>query len=149
MSPTRRQRIIYRCIQWFWKGKNQNHLSDAQVERIIDTYKRKETIDKYSYSATLQEIADNDYNLNIPRYSRYIRRRSANWFRSSPTRFEKYRQRNRRNWTRNQCIPERTWGVERWVIHKRKMCQSWDSQVWRRMGREQLGDLTDRVIREK
>ncbi len=50
------------------KRKNQNHLSDAQVERIIDTYKRKETIDKYSYSATLQEIADNDYNLNIPRY---------------------------------------------------------------------------------
>ncbi|MDU9841075.1 N-6 DNA methylase, partial [Staphylococcus aureus] len=43
-------------------------LSDAQVERIIDTYKRKATIDKYSYSATLQEIADNDYNLNIPRY---------------------------------------------------------------------------------
>ncbi|MGZ0075961.1 N-6 DNA methylase [Staphylococcus aureus] len=35
---------------------------------MIDTYKRKETIDKYSYSATLQEIADNDYNLNIPRY---------------------------------------------------------------------------------
>ena len=28
----------------------------------------RETIDKYSYSATLQEIADNDYNLNIPRY---------------------------------------------------------------------------------
>ena len=28
----------------------------------------KETIDKYSYSATLQEIAENDYNLNIPRY---------------------------------------------------------------------------------
>ncbi|MEG3203223.1 hypothetical protein RH775_002159 [Staphylococcus aureus] len=52
----------------FEKGKNQNHLSDAQVERIINTYKRKETIDKYSYSATLQEIADNDYNLNIPRY---------------------------------------------------------------------------------
>nr|WFO03626.1 N-6 DNA methylase [Staphylococcus aureus] len=52
----------------FEKGKNQNHLSDAQVERIIDTYKRKATIDKYSYSATLQEIADNDYNLNIPRY---------------------------------------------------------------------------------
>ena len=50
------------------KRKNQNHLSDAQVDRIIATYKRKETIDKYSYSATLQEIADNDYNLNIPRY---------------------------------------------------------------------------------
>ena len=52
----------------FEKGKNQNHLTDAQVERIINTYKCKETIDKYSYSATLQEIAENDYNLNIPRY---------------------------------------------------------------------------------
>ncbi|PWZ34865.1 N-6 DNA methylase, partial [Staphylococcus pseudintermedius] len=26
------------------------------------------TIDKYSYAATLLEIEDNDYNLNIPRY---------------------------------------------------------------------------------
>ncbi|HDC7600183.1 TPA: SAM-dependent DNA methyltransferase, partial [Staphylococcus aureus] len=41
---------------------------DAQVERIINTYKCKETIDRYSYSVTLQEIAENDYNLNIPRY---------------------------------------------------------------------------------
>ncbi len=76
MSPTRRQRTIYRCVHDFEKGKNQNHLSDAQVERIIDTYKRKETIDKYSYSATLQEIADNDYNLNL-RGCQISRRRST------------------------------------------------------------------------
>ncbi len=61
----------------FEKGKNQNHLSDAQVDRIIATYKRKETIDKYSYSATLQEIADNNfYNLNIPRYVDTFRKKS-------------------------------------------------------------------------
>lgn len=52
----------------FEKGKNQNHLTDEQVEQIINTYKNREAIDKYSYAASLKEIEDNDYNLNIPRY---------------------------------------------------------------------------------
>lgn len=34
----------------------------------MSTYINRETIDKYSYAATLEEIAENDYNLNIPRY---------------------------------------------------------------------------------
>src|SRR5699024_11889506 len=46
----------------FEKGKNQNHLTDEQVEKIIDTYKNRETVDKYSYVASLKEIEDNDYN---------------------------------------------------------------------------------------
>jgi type I restriction enzyme M protein len=37
-------------------------------EKIIETYDKPETIDKYSYVATLDEIKENDYNLNIPRY---------------------------------------------------------------------------------
>ena len=41
---------------------------DEDVERIVNTYRNRETIDKYSYVATLEEIAENDYNLNIPRY---------------------------------------------------------------------------------
>ncbi|SUM02434.1 type I restriction-modification system methyltransferase subunit [Staphylococcus devriesei] len=52
----------------FEKGKNQNHLTDEQVEKILETYKNRETIDKYSYTASLKEIEENDYNLNIPRY---------------------------------------------------------------------------------
>lgn len=52
----------------FEKGTNQNHLSDEQVENIIDTYKNRKTVDKYSYEANLSEIKENDYNLNIPRY---------------------------------------------------------------------------------
>jgi len=52
----------------FEKGKNQNILTDANVDKIIETYKSRETIDKYSYAATLDEIEENDYNLNIPRY---------------------------------------------------------------------------------
>lgn len=50
------------------KGKNQNLLREEDVEKIIDTYISRKTIDKYSYVASLDEIAENDYNLNIPRY---------------------------------------------------------------------------------
>ncbi|PTC13852.1 type I restriction-modification system subunit M [Bacillus wiedmannii] len=52
----------------FEKGKNQNHLSDEYVDKIMSTYLNRETIDKYSAATTLAEIAENDYNLNIPRY---------------------------------------------------------------------------------
>lgn len=52
----------------FEKGKNQNLLSDEHVEKIISTFLSRETIDKFSYSATLDEIEKNDDNLNIPRY---------------------------------------------------------------------------------
>lgn len=34
----------------------------------MNTYQSRETIDRYSYAATLEEIKENDYNLNIPRY---------------------------------------------------------------------------------
>lgn len=52
----------------FEKGKNQNRLRDEDVEKIVYTYENRQTIEKYSYSATLSEIKDNDFNLNIPRY---------------------------------------------------------------------------------
>lgn len=50
------------------KVGNQNALRDEDVERIINTYRKRETIEKYCYVASLDEIAENDYNLNIPRY---------------------------------------------------------------------------------
>lgn len=52
----------------FVKEGNQNVLRDEDVERIVSAYRKRETIDKYSYVATLAEIAENDFNLNIPRY---------------------------------------------------------------------------------
>jgi type I restriction enzyme M protein len=54
--------------QHFEKAKNQNYLRDEDVQKIVDTYQKRETIDKYSYLATLDEVKENDYNLNIPRY---------------------------------------------------------------------------------
>jgi type I restriction enzyme M protein len=52
----------------FEKVKAQNYLTDENVAKIIDTFKSRETIDKYSYLASLDEVKENDYNLNIPRY---------------------------------------------------------------------------------
>lgn len=52
----------------FKSGKNQNNLSEENIAKIIATYRARESVDKYAYFATLQEVKDNDYNLNIPRY---------------------------------------------------------------------------------
>jgi type I restriction enzyme M protein len=49
-------------------AKNQNVLTDAHVQKIVDTCRAFQTVEKYAYRATPQEIADNDFNLNIPRY---------------------------------------------------------------------------------
>ena len=50
------------------KGKNQNILRDSDIARIVSTYEARETVDKFSYRASRDEIRENDYNLNIPRY---------------------------------------------------------------------------------
>ncbi len=52
----------------FEKVKNQNHLRVEDIEKIVTTYQERKEIEKYSHKATLAEIAENDYNLNIPRY---------------------------------------------------------------------------------
>lgn len=49
-------------------GKKQNVLRAQDIAKIVDTYKSFEEQDKYSHIATLEEIAENDFNLNIPRY---------------------------------------------------------------------------------
>ena len=52
----------------FEKVKAQNKLRKEHIDKIVDTYRNRTEIEKYSHLATLQEVADNDYNLNIPRY---------------------------------------------------------------------------------
>lgn len=52
----------------FKKEGNQNVLEDKDVERIVNAYRNRTDEDRYSHVTTLAEIADNDYNLNIPRY---------------------------------------------------------------------------------
>jgi type I restriction enzyme M protein len=52
----------------FEKAKNQNFLRDEDVKKIITTYRERLEEDKYSRRTSLQEIEENDFNLNIPRY---------------------------------------------------------------------------------
>jgi len=52
----------------FEKVKNQNMLREEHINKIVETFRNRTVIEKYSHLATLQEVADNDYNLNIPRY---------------------------------------------------------------------------------
>lgn len=52
----------------FEKGKNQNNLRDEDVERIVDAYRSRTVTDRFSHRASTAEIADNEFNLNIPRY---------------------------------------------------------------------------------
>jgi len=52
----------------FQKAKNQNFLTDENIDKIIDTFKNRAEVEKYSHLAPLSEIQENDYNLNIPRY---------------------------------------------------------------------------------
>lgn len=53
---------------FFDKVKNQNVLRDAHVEKIIETYRNRSEEASYSHVATMAEIEENDWNLNIPRY---------------------------------------------------------------------------------
>ncbi len=52
----------------FEKQGNQNKLLPEHIDKIIETFRARKAIDKFSYKATLAEIEENDYNLNIPRY---------------------------------------------------------------------------------
>lgn len=52
----------------FEKGKNQNKLTKENIQKIFETYKDRKEIEKYSHRAGLEEVKENEYNLNIPRY---------------------------------------------------------------------------------
>jgi type I restriction enzyme M protein len=54
--------------QGFEKVGNQNYLRPEHVERIVSTYRKRESIAKFSHLADRSEVAENDFNLNIPRY---------------------------------------------------------------------------------
>jgi type I restriction enzyme M protein len=49
-------------------GKVQNELTPEIIQKIVDTYTNRVDVPKYAHVASIQEIIDNDWNLNIPRY---------------------------------------------------------------------------------
>lgn len=67
-NRTSRDVLFIDASNEFVKGKNQNQLSDDNIKKIVSTYKERKDIDKYAHLASFDEIKENDYNLNIPRY---------------------------------------------------------------------------------
>ena len=54
--------------QHFEKVKTQNVLREEDIAKIINTYQNRSSEEKYSHVVALSKVAENDYNLNIPRY---------------------------------------------------------------------------------
>lgn len=52
----------------FEKIKNQNRLTEENISKIVETYQKREDVEKYAHLASIEEIRGNDFNLNIPRY---------------------------------------------------------------------------------
>jgi type I restriction enzyme M protein len=67
-NRTTRDVLFIDASNEFSKGKNQNKLSKENIDKIVETYKKRKDVEKYAYLATFEEIKENDFNLNITRY---------------------------------------------------------------------------------
>lgn len=67
-NKTNRDVMFIDASKGFEKGKNQNKLRKEDIEKILETYKKREDVKRYAHLAKFDEIKDNDFNLNIPRY---------------------------------------------------------------------------------
>ena len=67
-NRTTRDVLFIDASKDFLKGKNQNKLSIENIDKVVETYKNREDVEKYAYVASFDEIKENDFNLNIPRY---------------------------------------------------------------------------------
>jgi type I restriction enzyme M protein len=61
--------LFINAAEGFVKGKRQNQLTEAHIDRIVETYqKRPKQIERYSRRVGMKEIAEKEFNLNISRY---------------------------------------------------------------------------------
>jgi type I restriction enzyme M protein len=67
-NENRKEILFIDASREFTPSKTQNLMSDTQIQKVLDTYRTRAKLDKYSHLATPEEIKENEYNLNIPRY---------------------------------------------------------------------------------
>ncbi|MBU1057604.1 MAG: type I restriction-modification system subunit M [Proteobacteria bacterium] len=60
--------IFVEASREFILDKKQNTLSEDHLEKIMKTYTTRSEVEKYAHIADYEEIKENDFNLNIPRY---------------------------------------------------------------------------------
>lgn len=52
----------------FKKVKKQSEMTEEHIDYVLNLYNDRKTVEKQSYLASFEDIKDNDFNLNIPRY---------------------------------------------------------------------------------
>lgn len=62
------QVLIIDASELYRRGRNQNTLEPEHADQILAWYQAYEDVEGAAHVATLDEIAENDWNLNIPRY---------------------------------------------------------------------------------
>lgn len=65
---TNRDVLIIDASELYKKAKAQNVLTDDHINKIVETYYSRQDVDKFAHVASIDEIKENDFNLNIPRY---------------------------------------------------------------------------------
>jgi type I restriction enzyme M protein len=67
-NEARKDVLFIDASKEFTPGKTQNVMDDVHIRRVLEIYRKRAEVDKYSHRATSGEIKTNDYNLNIARY---------------------------------------------------------------------------------
>ncbi len=67
-NEARKDVLFIDASKEFTPGKTQNVMSDDHIAKVLEAYRNRREIEKYSHLASPAEIAENDFNLNIPRY---------------------------------------------------------------------------------
>jgi type I restriction enzyme M protein len=60
--------IIFIDASLYFEKATQNYLREIDIDKIVQTYRERKIENKFSYAASIKEVKDNNYNLNIPRY---------------------------------------------------------------------------------
>jgi type I restriction enzyme M protein len=68
VNADRRDVLFIDASKEFTPGKTQNVMDEAHVGRVLETYATRAEVVRYSHRASPEEIAENGFNLNIPRY---------------------------------------------------------------------------------
>lgn len=67
-NKTKRDVLFIDASKEFARKKTQNYLTEEHIDKIVTTYLKREDVDKFAHLADFDEIKENDFNLNIPRY---------------------------------------------------------------------------------
>lgn len=67
-NADRKDVLFIDASQEFVPGKTQNQMTEDHASKVVETYKERKELDRYSHRASPEELEQNDFNLNIPRY---------------------------------------------------------------------------------